>query len=225
MHSHMFLSLFPVFFFPLSEKTALFSLFFLDQVSSFQSESVALAHTLPHIHQQPHQLQRMRQQAPRKKTVLGRGAALRQQHMSRKEGTLPGPCTAAHLALSHSRNGHMRTPQHTIRHTKHRSKEYKVKKKTQEKQKQEEATILRTAQKSRKLLPLWSWRKAVYSRTRPSTCCPTATKAHQFNKPTGHTFVCLQCQPDVYLCVSIHENREEKKKKTQRGGEQLQISL
>lgn len=125
--SHVLVS-FPSKFFPFSDKTAFFSLFFLDQVSSFQSESVALAHTLQHIHQQPHQLQRMRQQAPRKKTVLGRGAALRQQHKSRKEGTLPGPCTAAHLALSHSPNGHMRTPLHTIRHTKHRSKEYKVKK-------------------------------------------------------------------------------------------------
>lgn len=125
--SHVLVS-FPSKFFPFSDKTAFFSLFFLDQVSSFQSESVALAHTLQHIHQQPHQLQRMRQQAPRKKTVLGRGAALRQQHKRRKEGTLPGPCTAAHLALSHSPNGHMRTPLHTIRHTKHRSKEYKVKK-------------------------------------------------------------------------------------------------
>lgn len=51
------------------------------------------------------------------------------QHMIRKEGTLPGPCTAARLALSHSPNGHMHTPLHTTTHIKQRSKRVQGKKK------------------------------------------------------------------------------------------------
>lgn len=137
----------------------------------------------------------MRQEAPRKKTVRGTGAALHHWHMgTEEEGTLPGPCcTAAHLALSHSPNGHAHTPLHTNR-----------KIKTSTKQKSRRKNNLEPSMPHRRAecaAPPGLEESCLHERQTLSTL-PRGNKNATISKATGAHFL-LHTMPAWCVCVCV----------------------